>query len=716
MELPKDELLQVVQKMASARASTLQSSATNARTQVKEGFLVKQGHIVKNWKPRYFVLKKDYLLYFKNEKDTQPAGCIKLKDAKVTFPIPPNINVGTSVKRDHCFELFSSADNKTFYLGAKDTNEVDEWMEVLNKAISSLSVVGTPFNVKHKAHITYEPDAGFVGLPPAWGAILRSSGLTPQDIDSNPDEVLSILEFQSKLIESSDKVLPRFSTNYTSSQLLKAGIPSGRSKDDGGYTVASKMRSGSFDATPLSPPADPGPQSPPPRRTLLGSSASLISARQAFGAAVRQSACQEDGTGRRGGSVIVPPSSTPQGIAGRPSHGTTIGGSVARNTQVGGGGVASARPLPPGRTGRRTLSPENGDSLAPQLGSAPTAPLPGAVHPRQQTVAGIQPISPPVSRATEVQTLQAQVNALQLPEYTTLTDLVNTEDPRPLYPVMKTKIGKGGFGEVFLSTNTRTGEKVAIKKMQINRKNKEEYLAMEIGIMKTCQNPSIVRFIDSYRVDDVVWVVMEYCGGGSLLEIVEIYDQFRLTERQVAFIARECVKALHYVHSMGRLHRDIKSNNILLSAKGHVKITDFGFAAQLTEEKQQRNTILGTAYWMAPEVIKGIDYGPKVDIWSLGILIMEMVQGSPPYLNLPPTKALLYITTKGVPPVKNAATWSSDFHHFLNRCVERDVYARATSEELLDHPWLKQACSPEELVPAIVEAKKHRDGGLCILF
>lgn len=186
---------------------------------------------------------------------------------------------------------------------------------------------------------------------------------------------------------------------------------------------------------------------------------------------------------------------------------------------------------------------------------------------------------------------------------------------------------------------------------------------------------------------------------------------------------------------------------------------DFGFAAQLTEEKQQRNTILGTAYWMAcvsfsplqtethfqlteqmlhicalnqaPEVIKGIDYGPKVDIWSLGILIMEMVQGSPPYLNLPPTKvihdkfvmeatsrvvlpslthygflltylqALLYLTTKGVPPVKNASTWSSDFHHFLSRCVEREVQARATSDELLAVRSLLHAINSSRFLRAV---------------
>jgi serine/threonine protein kinase len=303
-----------------------------------------------------------------------------------------------------------------------------------------------------------------------------------------------------------------------------------------------------------------------------------------------------------------------------------------------------------------------------------------------------------------------------VPLEVTLEPLLSKEDPRVIYPKTKKRIGKGGFGEVFLSVNVRTGEKVAIKKMEICKKNREEHLATEICIMKTSDHPNIVRFIDSYRVEDIIWVVMEFVGGGSLLEIVEMFQTLRMSESQVAYVTRECVKALNYIHGMGRLHRDIKSNNILLTSNGHVKITDFGFAAQLTEEKQQRNTILGTAYWMAPELIKGEHYGPSVDIWSLGILILEMVQGEPPYLNLPPTKALLYITTRGVPPLKNASDYSQAFNHFLGRCLDRDVHSRATATELLQHPFLQNACEPRDIVPLLIEVKKHRPGHTCTLF
>jgi len=209
---------------------------------------------------------------------------------------------------------------------------------------------------------------------------------------------------------------------------------------------------------------------------------------------------------------------------------------------------------------------------------------------------------------------------------------------------------------------------------------------------------------------------MEYCGGGSLLEIVELFEKMRLNESQVAYIVKECLQALRYIHNMKRLHRDIKSNNVLLSATGQVKLTDFGFAAQLTEDKQQRNTVLGTAYWMAPEVIKGYDYGPEVDIWSLGILIYEMVQGEPPYLALAPTKALLYLTTRGVPPLRHAEEFSPMFHSFLPHCLHRDRRLRANADQLLKEPWMQKACAPEEIVPAILEAKKYRPGATCVLF
>jgi len=243
-----------------------------------------------------------------------------------------------------------------------------------------------------------------------------------------------------------------------------------------------------------------------------------------------------------------------------------------------------------------------------------------------------------------------------------------------------------------------------------------EHLITEICIMKTCVHPNVVRYIDSYQKEDCIWVVMEFCGGGSLLEIIELFDEgIRLTESHIAFVCRETLKGLEYIHKTNRLHRDIKSNNILLGNDGSIKITDFGFAAQLNDN-QQRNTVLGTAYWMAPEVIKGYDYGPKIDVWSLGIMIMEMAEGEPPYLDFPPTKALLYITTRGVPRVREKKRFSPEFHSFLNDCLEMDPEYRSTSTQLLQHPWLKYACKTDEMLPLIEESRKRRHEMFCVLF
>eukprot|EP01089_Gocevia_fonbrunei_P023464 TRINITY_DN9923_c0_g1_i1.p1 TRINITY_DN9923_c0_g1~~TRINITY_DN9923_c0_g1_i1.p1 ORF type:complete len:223 (-),score=45.36 TRINITY_DN9923_c0_g1_i1:102-677(-) len=190
----------------------------------------------------------------------------------------------------------------------------------------------------------------------------------------------------------------------------------------------------------------------------------------------------------------------------------------------------------------------------------------------------------------------------------------------------------------------------------------------------------------------------------------------KLTEGQIGYIVRETLKGLGAIHGMQRLHRDIKSNNILLGSDGSVKITDFGFAAQLTENQQHRNTVLGTAYWMAPEVIKGYDYGSKIDIWSLGILMMKMCDGEPPYLDFPPTKALLYITTRGVPQVRDPPRFSKEFHEFIAWCLEMDAESRATAAELLKHPWLKKVAHPKELVGLIHEAKRFRTDSTCVLY
>jgi len=195
-------------------------------------------------------------------------------------------------------------------------------------------------------------------------------------------------------------------------------------------------------------------------------------------------------------------------------------------------------------------------------------------------------------------------------------------------------------------------------------------------------------------------------SGGSLTGILEQFPSIVLTEPQIAYITAESLKSLSYIHSLHRLHRDIKSDNILLGENAEVKLADFGFATQLTSKQNRRNTVIGTPYWMAPELIEGNDYGPKVDVWSLGIMVREMLEGEPPYMDLPSAKALFLIITKGLPDLKKPHKASENLKDFLRLCLLKDADARPDAIELIQHPFLACACTPKEFLPLVAKAKK----------
>lgn len=273
------------------------------------------------------------------------------------------------------------------------------------------------------------------------------------------------------------------------------------------------------------------------------------------------------------------------------------------------------------------------------------------------------------------------------------------------------KIGEGTFGEVFVGTDRKTLNKVAIKKMDLND-NYEEDLITEIEMLKICNHENIVKFIDAYQWGDDLWVVMEFMGGGSLTEILEQFKYIKLTEPQIAFVCLETLKALEYIHSHHRIHRDIKSDNVLLTHKGEIKLADFGYTVQLTEKKDKRNTTIGTPYWEAPEVITGDLYDTKVDIWSLGIMALEMAMGEPPYMDLPPLTALRLIVLDGIPPLSETK-WSKEFCDFVNQCLKIKVEQRSSASQLLRHSFLNKACGKHEIARVIKKVRniKKREGG-----
>mgnify|MGYP002757530164 FL=1 len=240
--------------------------------------------------------------------------------------------------------------------------------------------------------------------------------------------------------------------------------------------------------------------------------------------------------------------------------------------------------------------------------------------------------------------------------------------------------------------------------MDLTHQPRKELIINEIFVMKESQHPNIVNFLDAYLLrEQDLWVVMEYMEGGALTDVI---DNNTLEEDQIAAICLETCKGLEHLHRQAIIHRDIKSDNVLLNNYGQVKITDFGFCAKLTDQRSKRATMVGTPYWMAPEVVKQKEYDAKVDIWSLGIMAIEMIENEPPYLDEEPLKALYMIATNGTPTLKKPEKLSRELKGFLAVCLCADVKSRATAEELLQHEFLHKACPATEL-PKLLQFRNH---------
>ncbi|XP_043960906.1 TRAF2 and NCK interacting kinase b isoform X7 [Gambusia affinis] len=316
-----------------------------------------------------------------------------------------------------------------------------------------------------------------------------------------------------------------------------------------------------------------------------------------------------------------------------------------------------------------------------------------------------------LSRASTDGTMASDSPARSLDEI----DLSALRDPAGIFELVEL-VGNGTYGQVYKGRHVKTGQLAAIKVMDVTGDEEEEIKAEINMLKKYSHHRNIATYYGAFikknppGMDDQLWLVMEFCGAGSVTDLIKNTKGNSLKEEWIAYICREILRGLTHLHQHKVIHRDIKGQNVLLTENAEVKLVDFGVSAQLDRTVGRRNTFIGTPYWMAPEVIAcdenpDATYDFKSDLWSLGITAIEMAEGAPPLCDMHPMRALFLIPRNPAPRLKSKK-WSKKFQSFIESCLVKSHSQRPSTEQLLKHPYIRDLPNERQVR---IQLKDHID-------